>query len=63
MHSSSSWTLEQVAQHNSFKYVHPFWSELSSDLPSSSCWVIIKTNVYDVTDFLQVLLLQVPRAK
>lgn len=33
----SSWNLEQVAQHNS----------------PNSCWVIIKNNVYDVTDFLQ----------
>ncbi|KAJ7446514.1 FMN-dependent dehydrogenase-domain-containing protein [Mycena galericulata] len=31
------WSLEQVAEHNS----------------PTSCWVIIKNNVYDVTDFLQ----------
>ncbi|KAF9455693.1 FMN-dependent dehydrogenase-domain-containing protein [Collybia nuda] len=31
------WTLEQVAPHNS----------------SQSCWVIIRNNVYDVTEFLQ----------
>ncbi|KJA29265.1 hypothetical protein HYPSUDRAFT_32665 [Hypholoma sublateritium FD-334 SS-4] len=32
----ASWTLQQVAQHNS----------------SNSCWVIIQNKVYDVTDFL-----------
>ncbi|KAJ7181797.1 FMN-dependent dehydrogenase-domain-containing protein [Mycena crocata] len=35
--SPAMWSLEQVQQHNS----------------PASCWVIIKDNVYDVTDFLQ----------
>ncbi|KAG6819235.1 hypothetical protein H0H93_013927 [Arthromyces matolae] len=34
----SSWSISQVAEHNSAK----------------SCWVIIKNHVYDVTDFLNV---------
>ncbi|KAJ3570720.1 hypothetical protein NP233_g4212 [Leucocoprinus birnbaumii] len=51
----SSWTLDQVAQHDSALYVLSHL-KLNLDLirtrAESSCWVIIQNFVYDVTEFL-----------
>jgi cytochrome b involved in lipid metabolism len=51
-----SWTLSQVAGHNTSRYITATYVDYDRLIEqiSSSCWVIINNKVYDVTDFLPV---------
>ena len=50
-----TWSLNDVAQHNSQRSVRLVHSSPKSDLHcASDCWVIVDGKVYDVTDFLPV---------
>jgi len=51
-------TLAEVAQHNSVKYksLTTRTIRLNSNVHSRSCWVIIEDHVYDVTEFLFVII-------
>ena len=56
------YSLAEIVQHNTPACVSPppYPALTHTSIPHSSCWVIIRNKVYDVTDFLFVSLAPSP---